>query len=139
MTVYPDESKKPPSGKGLNVPAQITLENIRAPPDFEGDEYIEELKATPNTDFVSYNLEMTEWVFNVEHFSSYSSVCDDTEEWGHYGSSSSTSSKSSSPIISCHSASGNHQTISNSIVRFIECQFPLGTLLPQWNESESPL
>ena len=70
-TVYPDESKKSPVGKGLNVPAEVTLENVRPPPDFDGDEYIEELRATPDTNFVSYNLETGLWVFSVEHFSTY--------------------------------------------------------------------
>jgi Nucleoporin autopeptidase len=70
-TIYPDDSKKPPLGKGLNVPAEITLENVRAPPDFEGDEYIEELRAMPDTNFVSYDLTTGLWVFTVEHFSSY--------------------------------------------------------------------
>jgi len=70
-TIYPDESKKPPLGKGLNVPAEITLENVRAPPDFEGDEYIEELRAMPETKFVSYDVITGLWVFTVEHFSSY--------------------------------------------------------------------
>jgi hypothetical protein len=70
-TIYPDESKKPPLGKGLNIPAEITLENVRAPPDFEGDEYIEELRATPDTNFVSYDVGTGLWVFTVEHFSSY--------------------------------------------------------------------
>ena len=70
-TIYPDDSKKPPLGKGLNVPAEITLENVRAPPDVEGDEYIEQLRAMPQTNFVSYDVTTGLWVFTVEHFSSY--------------------------------------------------------------------
>ena len=72
-TVYPDESRKPSVGTGLNVPAEVTLENVRPPPDFEGDEYyIKELRETPDTTFVSYDLETGVWVFTVGHFSSYS-------------------------------------------------------------------
>ena len=74
VTVYPDESKKPPLGKGLNVPALVTLENVQPPPDFEGDEFIEELRVRPDTEFVSYNVETGEYVFNVEHFSTYSAI-----------------------------------------------------------------
>jgi hypothetical protein len=70
-TIYPDDTKKPPLGKGLNVPAEITLENVRAPPDTKGDEYIEELRAMPETNFVSYDVGTGLWVFTVEHFSSY--------------------------------------------------------------------
>jgi hypothetical protein len=92
VTVYRDESKKPPRGQGLNVPAEVTLENVRCPPDFEGDEYIEELRATPHTNFLSYNLETGLWVFTVEHFSSYGTG------WETSSSSSSASSRSSSPI-----------------------------------------
>lgn len=76
VTVYPDESKKPAVGKGLNVPAQVTLENVRPPPDFEGDEYIEELRVRPDTEFVSYNVETGVYIFNVEHFSTYSTGWD---------------------------------------------------------------
>jgi Nucleoporin autopeptidase len=88
VTVYPDESKKPSVGTGLNVPAEVTLENVRPLPDFEGDEYIEELlRETSDTTFVSYNLETGVWVFTVEHFSSYSA------------STGSNSSSASSPIM----------------------------------------
>lgn len=48
-TVYPDESKKPSAGTDLNVPAEVTLENVRPPPDFEDDEYIEELREISDT------------------------------------------------------------------------------------------
>jgi nuclear pore complex protein Nup98-Nup96 len=69
--VYPDESKKVPAGTGLNVPAQVVLENVRPPPDFDGEESVEELRATPETKFVSYNTETGVWIFDVEHFSTY--------------------------------------------------------------------
>jgi nuclear pore complex protein Nup98-Nup96 len=105
-TIYPDESKKPPLGKGLNVPAEITLENVRAPPDFEGDEYIEELRATPETKFVSYDVITGLWVFTVEHFSSYGTAME-IDHLSSYGapmeistSSGSWSSRSSSPSVS---------------------------------------
>lgn len=75
-TVYPDESKKPSAGTDLIVPAEVTLENVRPPPDFEDDEYIEELREISDTTFVSYNLETRVWMFTVEHFSSYSASMD---------------------------------------------------------------
>ena len=91
-TVYLNESKNPRRGQGLNVPTEVTLENVRPPPDFEGDEYIEVLRATPHTNFLSYNLKTGLWVFTVEHFSSYGTG------WETSSSSSSASSRSSSPI-----------------------------------------
>jgi len=92
-TVYPDQSKKPPTGKGLNVTAQVTLENVRPPPDFEeGDEYIEELRAMPDINFVLYSVETGLWVFTVENFSTYGLG------WETSSSSSSGPSRSSSPI-----------------------------------------
>jgi len=66
VTMYPDESKKPSPGNGLNVPAKIVLEKVPKPPDFEMDEFLEDLKAKPDQEFVSY--ESATWTYQVEHF-----------------------------------------------------------------------
>ena len=68
VTVYPDESKHAPPGTGLNVPAEVTMENLR-PSVAEVEKFTEELRSKPNTEFVSYNPESGVWVFNVQHFS----------------------------------------------------------------------
>ena len=105
-TVYPDESKEPPPGKGLNVPAEITLENICPPPVFEGDEYIAKLKETPDTTFVSYNPETGAWIFMMDHFSSYSTIWDE---------SSTSSSGRSSPIVFHQGNASANVSSTNSI------------------------
>lgn len=69
VTVYPDSAKEAPAGTGLNVPAEVTLENVRPPPDIEVDEFTTELREKPGTTFVSYNAETGLYVFSVEHFS----------------------------------------------------------------------
>jgi nuclear pore complex protein Nup98-Nup96 len=78
-TVYPDESTKPPVGKGLNVPAVITLEQCwpvsketRAPIlDVENPRFVahvERLKRQPDTEFLDYIADSGSWVFKVSHF-----------------------------------------------------------------------
>ncbi|KAK8869988.1 hypothetical protein IAR55_000558 [Kwoniella newhampshirensis] len=95
LSVYPDDySNKAPEGKGLNVPARITLENvfahdkatkepIRDPNDQRYARFLKRVKNIPNTEFVSYTDDGT-WTFQVEHFSRYgideSDEDDDTEE-----------------------------------------------------------
>jgi hypothetical protein len=71
VTVYPNESIKPPTGQGLNVPAEVTLDKCFPPTDVDVDEHIDSLKSKPNTTFISYDTETGTWVFQVEHFSSY--------------------------------------------------------------------
>lgn len=81
-TVYPDHSSKPPEGKGLNIPAIVTLENSwprsRAGqlPVFEKrgtrfEKHVERLKRVSGTQFIDYRVETGQWVFRVDHFSSY--------------------------------------------------------------------
>jgi hypothetical protein len=72
VTVYPNEETKPPAGEGLNVSAEVLLEKCFPAPDVSVDSYIHTLKATPDTNFVSYDAETGTWVFTVGHFSSYS-------------------------------------------------------------------
>lgn len=87
-TVYPNTAKKPPVGKGLNVPAAICLEQSwprgrdKRP---TGDsrrlsKHVERLKRIPDTTFVDYNQDSGIWKFNVEHFTTYGLDYDDESE-----------------------------------------------------------
>ena len=82
VTVYPDPNNKPAPGYGLNVPATITLGNSWAKarggklPVHENkgprfDKHLRRLKSVPNTEFVDYRHTTGEWVFRVQHFSTY--------------------------------------------------------------------
>ncbi|RKP08221.1 nucleoporin autopeptidase-domain-containing protein, partial [Thamnocephalis sphaerospora] len=77
-TVYPDEATKHEVGHGLNVPAQITLEQCwvfdkatrRAIVDPSNPRYqqqIKRLKSVPETEFVEFDANTGVWVFRVEH------------------------------------------------------------------------
>ncbi|KAI0120451.1 nuclear protein 96-domain-containing protein [Hypoxylon sp. NC0597] len=75
-TVYPNPAKKPPIGKGLNVPALINLENSWPRSSKKGkpisiNKHIERLKRVEDTKFENYNPETGEWTFSVEHFTTY--------------------------------------------------------------------
>ncbi|KAK2591656.1 hypothetical protein QQS21_010641 [Conoideocrella luteorostrata] len=86
-TVYPVQAKKPPVGKGLNVPAQIALEHswprggrdkrITSDPK-RFNKHIERLKRIPDTTFDSYDKDTGVWTFGVEHFTTYG--LDDSDE-----------------------------------------------------------
>lgn len=82
VVVYPDDSKKPGIGKGLNVPAEIRLERVW-PVDKETNElvrgvenvkemgYEERLKRSckrMKVQFISYDAEDGIWCFRVDHF-----------------------------------------------------------------------
>jgi len=78
-TVYPDEALKPPVGRGLNVPAIITLEKCwpvsketrRPILDVENPRFIahvERLKRQPETEFIDYIADTGSWIFKVKHF-----------------------------------------------------------------------
>lgn len=72
VTLYPNESKRPPAGSGLNVRAEVSL-NYRLPPDIDLEEYKEELKSTyPSTKFISYDAEKGQIVYEVEQFTTSS-------------------------------------------------------------------
>ncbi|KAK9322935.1 nuclear protein 96-domain-containing protein [Lipomyces orientalis] len=79
-TVYPDDSIKPEQGKGLNVPATITLEKCypvakdTKQPITEVDHplvpvHIERLRKMKDTHFITYIAESGTWVFSIDHFS----------------------------------------------------------------------
>ncbi|KAI1141827.1 nuclear protein 96-domain-containing protein [Hypoxylon sp. FL0543] len=82
-TVYPNPAKKPPVGKGLNVPALINLENSWPRSSKKGkpisiNKHIERLKRVEDTKFENYNPDTGEWTFSVEHFTTYG--LDDSDE-----------------------------------------------------------
>ncbi|KAI1473053.1 nuclear protein 96-domain-containing protein [Daldinia caldariorum] len=84
-TVYPNAAKKPPVGKGLNVPALINLEHAWPRSSRKGKpvsltKQIERLKRIPDTKFENYNTETGEWTFSVEHFTTYGLDESDEEE-----------------------------------------------------------
>ncbi|KAM0272535.1 hypothetical protein ACHAQH_008695 [Verticillium albo-atrum] len=86
-TVYPNSSKKPPVGKGLNVPATISLDQSwprgrdkRPSADQKRlNKHIERLKKIPDTTFVDYNSDTGVWKFSVEHFTTYGLDYDEDE------------------------------------------------------------
>ncbi|KAF2178380.1 hypothetical protein K469DRAFT_600109 [Zopfia rhizophila CBS 207.26] len=92
-TVYGAQTTvpKPAEGTSLNVPSRITLENSwpRAAPrghkkeatvetnGFKLQKHIERLKRVGNTKFEKYIVQTGEWIFRVDHFSSYGLNDDD--------------------------------------------------------------
>lgn len=89
-TVYPNAAKKPPRGKGLNVPSTISLQNSwprgkdkRTPigektgPRLK--KHIDRLQKVPNTKFVSYEKDTGVWSFQVDHFTTYALDLDDDD------------------------------------------------------------
>ena len=85
-TVYPVAAKKPPVGKGLNVPAIISLEHSYprggvATTGRRLERHIERLKTSiPDTTFESYDKETGVWTFSVEHFTTYGLGDDDDDD-----------------------------------------------------------
>ncbi|GAP87089.1 putative nucleoporin autopeptidase [Rosellinia necatrix] len=84
-TVYPNPVKKPPVGKGLNVPALINLQNAWPRASRTGKttsitKHVERLKKIPDTTFEKYEPETGEWAFSVEHFTTYGLDDSDDEE-----------------------------------------------------------
>jgi nuclear pore complex protein Nup98-Nup96 len=90
-TVYPVIAKKPPQGKGLNVPAVISLEQswprardkrarLQDQTGARFAKHVERLKRIPDTEFISYDQETGVWTFRVEHFTTYGLEDDDEEE-----------------------------------------------------------
>ncbi|KHJ93989.1 nucleoporin autopeptidase [Oesophagostomum dentatum] len=93
VTVYPDESIKPPLGEGLNRPAEVTLERVwyvdRATKEEIRDplklidvgwrDRLEKITARMGATFKDYRPSTGSWVFRVEHFSKYGVPDDDDE------------------------------------------------------------
>jgi nuclear pore complex protein Nup98-Nup96 len=91
ITVYPDESIKPPMGKGLNVPSTLRIENswprgrdrksnspVTSGPLF--DKHIDRLQKVGDTEYVNYETETGTWIFKVPHFTTYGLDYDDEED-----------------------------------------------------------
>lgn len=81
-TVYPENMKKPPMGKGLNVPSEISLlqswprnvDKKTGLPVKSGralEKHISKLRASQDTTFISYEPDTGTWTFSVEHFTTY--------------------------------------------------------------------
>ncbi|KAI9678795.1 MAG: hypothetical protein M1817_005853 [Caeruleum heppii] len=91
-TVYPDDTSKPPPGKGLNVPALIQLEGLQYPRVKRATrssrrvltkaEFQKGLETVPDTHFLSWDEDGGIWVFTVEHFTTYSFDVEDEGETG---------------------------------------------------------
>lgn len=90
-TVYPNVAKKPPVGKGLNVPAEISLEQswprgrdkktpVHDKSGHRLNKHIERLRRIENTTFVNYDENSGVWTFTVEHFTTYGFDDDDEDE-----------------------------------------------------------
>ncbi len=82
LTVYPDQTKKPARGKGLNVPSTIYLANSwprqrdrrtllpeKSGPRF--NKHVDRLRKVGGTEFVRYEKDTGIWVFRVPHFTTY--------------------------------------------------------------------
>lgn len=86
-TVYKISSMKPPMGKGLNVPAKISLEQSWPRNHKKGEKkssnqlkkHIDRLRRIPDTTFLEYNDETGVWTFRVEHFTTYGLDYDEDE------------------------------------------------------------
>ncbi|CAH0549490.1 unnamed protein product [Brassicogethes aeneus] len=93
INVYPDETKKPPIGQGLNRRAQVTLDRVY--PKKSGTnhlikdcaelvqmnfaEKLRKVTVKKNAKFKDYRPETGSWVFLVEHFSKYGFTDSDDE------------------------------------------------------------
>ncbi|MCJ1391499.1 Nuclear pore complex protein Nup98-Nup96 [Xylographa bjoerkii] len=82
VTVYPDQHQKPLPGKGLNVPATISLKNSwpkqrdKVTPSYEKsgpkfNKHVARLKKVADTEFVDYDKDTGVWTFRVPHFTTY--------------------------------------------------------------------
>ncbi|XP_022915204.2 nuclear pore complex protein Nup98-Nup96 [Onthophagus taurus] len=92
VTIYPDDSKKPPLGEGLNRRAQVTLDRVYPKSKMDRklitdvdmlisinfSDTLRDLCEKHGTKFLDYRPETGSWVFMVDHFSKY--AFDDGEE-----------------------------------------------------------
>ena len=91
LTIYPDTPNKPSPGKGLNVPATISLPNSwprlrdKITPSMETsgprfEKHVARLKQIKGTEFIRYEKDTGTWVFKVAHFSTYGLDYDEDED-----------------------------------------------------------
>ena len=93
ITVYPDQTRKPAQGKGLNVPSTLYLENSwprqrdrktplheKTGPRFQ--KHVDRLRKVGGTEFVRYEKDTGIWVFKVPHFTTYGFDYDDDASEG---------------------------------------------------------
>lgn len=93
LTVYPETDRKPPLGKGLNVPSTIFLKNSwprqrdrktltyeKSGPRF--NKHVDRLRKVVGTEFQRYEKDTGTWVFKVPHFTTYGFDYDDTGSEG---------------------------------------------------------
>lgn len=92
-TVYPIAEKKPLVGKGLNVPAEISLQHswprakdkktrLPAKSGRSFEKHVERLKSIQDTTFIDYDADKGVWTFSVEHFTTYGLDYDDEDTDG---------------------------------------------------------
>jgi hypothetical protein len=93
MCIYPDETKKPPVGEGLNKEAIVILhrvwpvdKNTNRPicdpiklMNMRYDKKIEKMTIQMDAKFLDYNFETGSWTFEVKNFSNYGLKADDSE------------------------------------------------------------
>lgn len=94
ICIYPDETKKPPVGEGLNKEAEITLHRVW-PVDKHTNrpiadtsqlmairyaKKIEKQTIEMGAEFVDYDYTTGSWTFRVKHFSIYGLKDDDSDE-----------------------------------------------------------
>ena len=91
ITIYPNRSRKPSVGMGMNVPSTLVLENawprmrdkktpVKETSQVALDKHIRRLARTPDTTYIGYNAETGEWKFSVPHFTTYALDYDDDDE-----------------------------------------------------------
>lgn len=94
LTIYPDDTKKPPLGQGLNRRAQVTLDRVYPKGKVDRKlitdvdtlttinfaDTLRDLCDKHGTRFLDYRPETGSWVFMVEHFSKYKYVDSDEDE-----------------------------------------------------------
>ncbi|KAI5954905.1 NUP145 [Candida jiufengensis] len=69
ILAYKDDNNKPALGFELNVPATITLENIKPAEGKSIDDHINYLKRQIGMEFVKFDPLTSDWTFKVKHFS----------------------------------------------------------------------
>ncbi len=126
LTVYPDSTKKPPVGQGMNVPSTIFLENSwprqkdRKTPSHEKsgprfNKHVDRLRKVTGTEFVRYEKDTGTWVFKVPHFTTYSLEYDDTWSEGDSLETSALGRKSETPTPKTRGSTVGYKQVDDSL------------------------